>query len=156
MTTRAGRDCWGLVPAEKGLSDEIRLDKTRVAAGANIEGTLTVTNRDRHPVELLYHGCRPSYGADLTNGSVGSSTVLILPCDPHPLVMEPGTNRFPVSVFTRYNECMPRVVPLQGRRRCVGPDGTTPPPLPPGKYWVVLVGLTLALPPSLPVLVTLT
>ena len=156
ITTGAGRQCWGLVPADRGLSDEIRLQKTRVVAGATIEGTLTVTNRDRHPVDLLYRGCRPSYGVAMTNGSAWTSPLFILPCNPHPLVMEPRANKFPVSVVTSYNECMPRGVPLQGGRRCVGRDGTTPPPLPPGKYWVVLVGLTLALPPSPPVLVTLT
>jgi len=73
---------------------------------------------------------------------------------PFPASVEPGANRFPVSVLTRYNECTPRRAPLQGGPRCVGHDGTKSPPLPPGKYWVVLIGVALALPPSPPVLIT--
>jgi hypothetical protein len=143
------------LPADKGLSDQVRLRDTRAKAGAVIGGNLVVTNRNRYPVALLYHGCRPAYGIDLTNGAAGSSQLFLLPCNPHPLVITPGTNKFRVSLVTSYNDCVPAGVPLQASRRCLGRDGTTPPPLPPGKYWMVLVGVDLALPPSPPVLVTL-
>jgi len=156
VETQAGRNCGGLLPADRGLSDAIRLDKTTVAAGTRILGTLTVSNHNKRAIDLLYRGCRPSYGVALTNRSGLYGDLFTLPCNPHSLVIEPGSNGFGVVVFTTYDGCAPTGTTTAVQPRCTGYPKAEVPALPPGKYLAVLVGLNLALPPAPPVTVTLT
>jgi hypothetical protein len=155
VTAQAGRSCGGLLPANKGLSDRIHLDETRVVAGSRITGTLTVLNRGGGAVDLIYRGCRPSFRVALTDRNGLYGDVFQLPCPLRPLVIEPGANSFPVVVSTTYDSCVPDGPAAPDEPRCTGDLRAMVPPLPPGRYLAVLVGLNLALPPAPPVPVTL-
>jgi hypothetical protein len=65
--------------------------------------------------------------------SWASAILVVIGCEGSPsgggLVIEPGTARFTFPVFTTYGGC-----PMVDGQPC------TPPPLPPGAYFAVLVG----------------
>jgi len=155
VTTQAGRSCGGLLPANKGLSDRIHLDETRVVAGSRITGTLTVLNREKEQSDLIYAGAAPRTGwpdrpERLVRGGFHSC-----PVHSGPLVIEPGANSFPVVVSTTYDSCVPDGPAATDEPRCTGDLGAMVPPLPPGNVPCRAVGLNLALPPAPPVPVTL-
>jgi len=146
---------WGLLPSNKGLSDRIHLDETSVVAGSKTNGTLTVVNRGERAIGLSYRGCRPSYRVALTDREGLFGDAFQLPCPRRPLVIEPGPNSFPVVVSTTYDSCVPAGPVAPDQPGCTGGSRAMVPPLPPGRYLAVLVGVNLALPPAPPVPVTL-
>jgi hypothetical protein len=130
------------------ISDSISLSTTRAVAGTTIKGVFIVNNPGG-PIKLTdSDGCHPAYGVTLTTLAFG------LPCIGAPLTIKHGTNRFPVTVSTSYQECLPpggtSSVPVP---KCV--EGKIP-PLPPGTYHAKLASEGLDLPTPRPVTVRLT
>ena len=148
----AAKACGGLVPAPAGVTDTIVLDHPTVPTGTDIGATVVVVNRTGHAIALLDpHGCRPSLGVSVTNATVPPAVGFSLPCASAPLVLAPGTTRFPTPVITSAAGCSP--TPAAHFPRCTAAG--VPPDLPVGSYHAVLVGLELALPPaSVPVTLT--
>ena len=153
-TTTVPADAHGLVPADPRLSDRIVLSTHRVAAGVTISGYLVVTSRASAPINLTKK-CEPSFQVVVANQSIRQEPAFDAMCSDRPLMIQPGANRFPVTVTTTYFECgQPGTTPQSTVPVC-GPDG--PPPLPAGRYRAIVVGSgDLALPEPAPVGVTLT
>jgi len=145
------KSCGGLVPASPALVDHIQLDTTRVVAGNAVKGTLVVTNKTQEGINLNHsnRGCRPQFAIVLTSNSFDPEVGFTLPCFGRPLVIRPGTNRFPITVVATYSHCSATSKPA-----CIGTSGM--PPIPPGRYVAALIGGddVLALPPPQPVPVT--
>jgi hypothetical protein len=117
-------------------------------AGTVIKAVFVVNNTGG-PINLTDpQGCLPDYGVTLTSESFGS------PCIGAPLTIKHGTNRFPTTVLTTYQQCLPPggsssvSVPACERGNL--------PPLPPGIYHAKLASESLDLPTLRPVTVTLT
>lgn len=147
------RSCAGLVPASPALTDHIDLDVTRVLVGERVKGTLVILNKSRKAIDLLdHHGCMPSFVVVLTNRTYDPSVAFQLNCVKVPLVIRPGTNRFPISVLTTYLGC------VVGKENSASTPPCTldgPPPIPAGRYDAVLEGDgDLALPAPQPVTVS--
>ncbi len=144
----------GLVPAPPHITDQVVLTRTKVRAGTEFAGTLIVTNASSVPVNLS-HGCRPDFAVVINNQVIKQSPAFAAACDGQPFMLQPGTNRFAISVITTYFAC-------------VQPGGTSVYPIPPcsaggapvlpaGRYHTVLYGSgDLPLPEPAPVNVTLT
>jgi hypothetical protein len=154
--TRAGRNCGGLLPAAKGLSDQLQLDQRTVVAGRTIKGTLTVRNNTSRAISLLSRRCRPPYQVALTNKRGLFFAAFPMPCHIQRLLLEPGSNTFPVTVPTTYGSCVADRQTSADQPLCISRPKMSVPPLPPGRYLAVLIGLDLALPPPQPIPVTLT
>lgn len=140
----------GLSPADPHLSDRLVLTTVRVPAGVTINGTLVVTNHGPKPINLN-HGCAPHYEVALTNRHYRPTVVVPTECADRPLLLEPGINRFPITVITTYLACG-----SPGTASVPACENQTAPNLPVGKYEAVLFGEGLALPAPTPVLVALT
>ena len=148
----------GLLPASPSLSDRLVLRTSRVTAGARVPATIVITNRGQAPVKLAdSNGCRPSYAAAIVRGgepnvSFGAS------CSRHPLVLAPGVTRLQTTLSTRYLGCTPtKAQATPSVPQCLGgKQHPVIPPLPAGRYRVVLVGENLALPAPAAVTVQLT
>jgi hypothetical protein len=148
----------GLLPASPSLSDRLVLRSSQVTAGAQIPATIIVTNRGKAPVRLAdSNGCRPSYAAAIIkagqpNISFGAS------CSLDPLVLAPGVTRLQTTLSTRYQGCTPiKAQATPSAPQCLGgKQHPVIPPLPAGRYRVVLVGENLALPAPAAVTVQLT
>lgn len=144
----------GLLPASPQLTDRLVLSRTSVTAGTALKGTLVVTNHG--PAVNLTHGCRPAYAVVLTSHRFPPRAAFSSDCSVRPFVIEPGVNRYAVTVLTSYQSCA--TGPKQATRSvpaCL--SGHRMPPLPEGRYHAVLVGSgNLRLPPPAPVAVTLT
>jgi len=146
------RSCGGLIAAPAGLTDSIHLDKSRVVAGSTVKGTLIVTNASGHSINLLYRGCRPSYGIALTNGTIIARPAVAASCRSAPLVLNRGETKLSMYMITTYGSCTSG--PPSAKVPQCAANGNIP-PLPSGRYLAVLDGLDLALPPAQPVPVTL-
>lgn len=148
----AAKACGGLVPAPAGVTDTIVLDHPSVPTGTALGATVVVVNRTGRVIDLLdTHGCQPSLGVSVTNASVPPAEGFTTICSSAPLVLAPGTNRFPTLVATTAAGCSP--TPAAHLPACTAAG--LPPDLPVGRYHAVLVGLALALPPaSVPVTLT--
>jgi len=140
----------GLIRADPRLTDRIVLTKARVSAGITIAGTLIVTSRASTPINLN-RGCRPDYLVALTSKRYRPAVVVPTSCVGEPLIIRPGINRLPVTVFTTYLVCGQPGTPSMPA--CLD---NAPAPLPAGKYEAVLFGSGLALPAPTPVMVMLT
>jgi hypothetical protein len=153
-TTTVPTHAHGLVPADRRISDRIALSKHRVVAGGTISGYLVVTSRASAPINLTKE-CEPSFQVVVTDRSVRQEPAFDAMCTDQPLMIQPGANRFPVTVTATYFECgQPGATPRSTGPVC-GPDG--PPPLPACSYRPIVVGSgDLALPEQAPVGVTLT
>lgn len=153
-TTTLPPDSLGLVPAAPRITDRVVLKTTKVKAGANIAGTLIVTNASQAPVDLTRR-CEPDVAVVLHNRSVDQQPAFAAACGLRPLLLVPGENRFPISVSTAYDACQQ----AYGHSMTTMPACTNgePPPLPAGTYHTVLYGSgDLGLPEPFPVQVTLT
>lgn len=130
------------------LSDRISLSSKRVVAGTPIKGAFIVNNLGG-PLHLLdSSGCQQFFGVTLT------TLAFAAPCLSTPLTVRHGTNRFPVTAITTYQQCLPPggsssvSVPA-----CVSGNLS---PLPAGIYHAKLVSQDIDLPTPQPVTVTLT
>lgn len=151
------RGCDGLVRPHPGLAVRLSLDRPKVAAGGRLTATVTVTNTTGATVSLLDpHGCRPSFGVALTNAQVAPRSAITAVCVGRPLVLRPGVNRFTTPVATTYDACQGGSTTAPGGTIPLCLPGGGAPPLPPGRYWAVLMGAQLAFPFPAPAPVTLT
>lgn len=139
----------GLLPAGASLASRIDNEHPTVVAGDAFSVTVVVTNRGGTAVNLnqANHGYRPTIDVALANRSVtpqlGSHVDV---CYLTPLLLPPGTSRFPVRVLTTGGGCVaPGGTAAAGSavQRC-SPGG--PALLPPGRHALVLGGYNLALP----------
>jgi hypothetical protein len=153
---------YGLIAADPRLTDHLQLGSTRVQAGRSIDGTLVVTSRAHAPINLTQE-CKPSFGVALENAAIHQGLAFTASCTSEPFIINPGSNRFPLTVITTYLGC---IEPGGSSFAEPGDSSTTPfprctsagatPPLPPGRYSAVLSGSgDLALPQPKPVVVTL-
>jgi hypothetical protein len=148
----------GLLPASPDLSDRLVLQATRVTAGARIPVTIIVTNRGKTPVRLAdSNGCRPAYAAAVTNGRFPPNVSFSADCRVRPLVLRPGVTRLKTTVLTTYQGCtMTKAQATPNFPQCLTGKHPLLPPLPAGRYRVILVGENLALPAPAAVPVQLT
>lgn len=145
----------GLIPANPALHDHIELSSERVQAGGPLTATLVIVNDSSKAINLS-SPCRPLMGVILTNKSMPSSAI----GTPRPgyclttrLLVHPGTTHQRLGmVQTTHLDCTTQAG--QQVMQCL-PNGKIP-PLPPGRYYAVLSGDGLALPPPTPVPVDLT
>jgi len=145
----------GLIPAPPGLTDRLVLQRTRVAAGTPIKGTLIVTSRGRAPINLNHH-CRPHYTVVVTNHRFPPAAAFPADCSTAPFTIKPGENRLAVTVQTTYLSCTQVASQATSSFPACLHGRQIMPPLPPGRYEAVLIGDgTLPLPAPAPVPVIL-
>ncbi len=152
--TTTPASAYGLTPADPRITDRVELRKHQVIAGQSITGTLVVTSKVSVPINLTKR-CEPGFQVVIGNRSIRQQPAFAAVCTTHPLWINPGTNRFPLTVTTRYFECVQPGGSSATSIPACGPDG--PPPLPPGRYHTILVGsgnLPLPEPPSVSVELT--
>lgn len=145
----------GLIPANPALHDHIELSTGRVQAGGPLTATLVIVNDSSKAINLS-SPCRPLMAVILTSRSMPPGAIGTPQpnhCLKEPLLVHPGTtHRILRMVLTTYFDCT-----AQGGQQVMQclPDGKIP-PLPSGRYYAVLTGDGLALPPPVPVPVVLT
>jgi hypothetical protein len=144
----------GLVPAHRGLTDRLVLQRTRVTAGTEIKGTLVVISSSQAPVNLT-HGCRPDYVVVLTSRRFPPDVAFSSDCSGAPFIIRPGENRIAITVLTTFLSCVQIARLATPQRPACLPHHRGTPPLPAGRYEAVLVGEGLPLPAPAPVLVSL-
>lgn len=144
----------GLVAADPRLTDRVELSKSRVVSGQPISGTLVVTSKAPAPINLT-RTCRPDFQVVIGNGSITQHPGFAAVCGLQPFYIQPGINRFPITVITTYLGCeQPGGSSAVSTPTCVK---NGPPPLPPGIYHTALFGSgATPLPKPAPVEVTLT
>ena len=144
----------GLVAADPRLTDRVELSRNRVVSGQPISGTLVVTSKAPTPINLT-KTCRPDFQVVIGNGSITPNPGFAAVCGLQPFYIQPGTNRFPITVITTYLGCeQPGGSSAIPTPTCVK---NGPPPLPPGVYHTILFGSgATPLPEPAPVVVTLT
>jgi len=141
----------GLIPAPRGLTDRLVLQRTRVTAGTPIKGTLIVTYRGRAPINLNHH-CRPYYAVVVTNHRFPPAAGFPADCSAAPFIIKPGENRLAVTVQTTYLTCSQVASQATSSSPACLHGRQTMPSLPPGRYQAVLIGDgTLPLPAPAPV-----
>lgn len=146
-------DC-GLVPAPPGITDALRLDRSRVTGGQPLTATLTIVNDRGYPVTLPDTGCRPRDTVVLANRQHAPNAAFTSDCQRGaPLTLAPGRTTRSFTVVTVHDRCA-EVSGGGGFPKC-GPNGG-PPPLPPGRYVAVLVGTRMPLPEAISAPVTVT
>jgi hypothetical protein len=149
--SKSAQSIYGLLPAAPTLSDRIELASTHGVAGARLRATLVVTNRGPRPINLTRR-CYPGFLIELTNRHIAPQVSFASPCLNRPFLIEPGTTRFPRTIFTREG-CTAAGASSPSTPACPASGGQ--PALPPGRYRAVLVGDGIALPAPAPVAVTL-
>ena len=140
----------GLVPAPRGLTDQLVLSQTKVTAGTPIKGWLVVTYRGRAPINLN-RGCRPQYAVVVTNHRFPLDVAFSADCSTAPFVIKPGENRLAVTVITTYRMCAQVASQATSSMPACLHGHQIMPPLPPGRYEAVLVGDGLPLPAPAPI-----
>lgn len=140
------------------LSLQIDLRTTQVVAGHPIKGDLVINNPK---VALnLREGtglhCQPGFAVILMHGSFRNGVNFAMDCSTRPLVIRHGVSRFPITVTTMYNTC----VPTGGGPASINTppclSGDRIPPLPRGSYDAVIEwDSSVPLPRPAPVPVTL-
>ena len=143
----------GLAPAAASVTDRIVLTKHNVRAGTTIAGTLIVTNTSPNPINLT-ETCEPAYAVVVQNRAIRQEPAFTASCSSQPLILHPGTNRFPIAVATTYFGCLqPGGSSVTPMPKCTA---NGPQPLPVGIYRTVLYGSgDLALPEPAPIVVAL-
>jgi hypothetical protein len=129
---------FGLSPADPRFTDHLELSRHRTHAGQSISGYLVVTSKASRPINLTSQ-CRPRFEVVINNAAVKQRPVFTRLCSNNPLIINPGINRFPITVVTSYFECVQTggssVTPIPA---CTASG--LPPPLPPGIYYTTLIG----------------
>jgi hypothetical protein len=134
----------------------ISLDQTRVDGGTALRGQATLTNSTSKSVLVQQCALDGWLFVGLTNRkfSFNPGSPLIA-CAPS-IRLHPGSNRFPITVATTYQEC----VQPGGQSTTYAPPcvHAKPPPLPAGSYTtkVVTYGLPARTSTSRPIKVTVT
>ena len=84
----------------------VRLDQTRVVQGTPIRGQAVLTNTTSK--SLLVHQCAADGWllVGLTDGKVPFNPATALVACPPSIRLQPGANRFPITVATTYQECL--------------------------------------------------
>ena len=137
-------------PAETATRSPLRLrvtlDHTTVKAGTSIKGEVTLVNTTTEDITVETCAADGWLDVGLTGHGVTFAPAHIqIACLPT-VQLRPGSTRLPVTVLTSYNSCAPPgdSIPDPSDPRCVA---NVPPPLPVGRYRVVVV--TTGLPPEL-------
>ncbi|MGH9067703.1 MAG: hypothetical protein ACRD0J_09480 [Acidimicrobiales bacterium] len=156
VPTQDGRGYWlataklALAPAVDDLTARISLATDHAAAGTPIPATLIVTNRGPKTVNLNLddEGCRPSFALALTRQGFPPQVFFHADCSTQPFLVHPGINRFSTTVSTSYGQCTQHPSQASVLSPACIPAPELMPPLPPGHYRVVEVGLPLHWPPA--------
>jgi hypothetical protein len=137
-TEITGRPPSHVAAAPPPVSTRIELPGTAFVAGTDVHGSLVIDNETGKTMTLEPVGaCHYKWAVSLTNAETPLSVVFTRECGSHRTVLQPGENRFPVTVPTTYTVCTGAGgVGGAGEVHCL-PDGSIP-PLPPGDYQVVL------------------
>jgi cytoskeletal protein RodZ len=106
-----------------------------IVAGTRADAALVVDNNTG--ADITIPGCGPLWAITLTNASHPAAVAFTLPCLPS-LVIGVGQTRFPTMLMASLSSCTDGPSLDDTMAKCV--DGG-PPPVPPGEYSAVLVGL---------------
>ena len=127
---------------DSGVRLRLSLAGRRAVAGHPIHGTLTVLNTTGAPVRVSC-GLSSWAAIGLRNRDVAFQATFDVPICASQAALKPGTTQFAISVPTTYGQCTESGSPVLGIPRCVAsrgkPSRRTPPPLPVGRYWTVVV-----------------
>jgi hypothetical protein len=85
--------------AATGVTAELVLPSTRVAPGTPLRGTLVLTNRGDHAVDLN-DGCAPKWDVVLGRGRTPPGVAFSMECSPAPFRVAPGTTERKFRVDT--------------------------------------------------------
>jgi hypothetical protein len=134
--------------AKAPITIRVELDRTRVVTGTPIKGTAVVTNEGSK--SMLVQQCATDgwLAVGLASEKTQFSPAFALVGCPPSVVLEPGPNRFPVTVITTYQSCLqPGGQSTVFVPNCL-PSGSPDrlPPLPVGRYSTKVI--TMGLPPS--------
>jgi hypothetical protein len=143
------------------LTAQLVLDRTRTPAnGQPIDGELILSNNTGKPI-VITNACDGWYALGLSNDRIqrfeAAYSLVLCARDQLPV----GITRQPITLSTRYQQCAQPGGTTGGTppvRACTGPNHSTPPPLPPGRYTTTLSfrGLSTGPGPVPPTTVTLT
>jgi hypothetical protein len=137
---------WGGVAAASGSSSapiqvRVELHQSHVVAGPTIKGTVVLTNTTSR--QITVESCAQNGWLQVGlkgRGYAYQASSTLIACPPS-IRLEPGANRFPVTIFTTYEMCLqPGGESITAMPRC---RPTGPPPLPAGRYstTVFIMGL---------------
>lgn len=150
ITTGGTLSCPGAITVP-GVRVQIEVSETNVTAGTPLHATIVVDNTTGRTVQLN-DGCGIQAQLALTNATYTPAVAFATPACATGERLRPGVTRFPQPVATTYLECIPpSAVAANPDTRapvCTGPNGETAPPLPAGRYAVVLVPNQFPLPPA--------
>lgn len=160
LTARGTLSCPGALTVP-GVSVSIQVDASRVVAGSPIRADVSVTNDTGHDVSLPAGTCPDSFALALTNASYTPAVSFTTPACSPPARLRAGWTVIRTTVLTTYEACIQPGSGTVAPRRPLRPGSTTstvvpmcsgtgrtPPPLPAGRYAVVLVPDTFPLPPA--------
>ncbi len=106
-----------------------------IVAGTQADATLVIDNNTG--ADITIPGCAPMWAITLTNASHPANASFTLPCFP-PLVIRVGQTRFPTMLIASLSSCSDGPSLDDSMAKCVDSGA---PPLPPGTYSAVLIGL---------------
>jgi hypothetical protein len=107
-----------------------------IVGGSQVEAALVIDNNTGASITIP--GCGPSWAIALTNASHASDIAFALPCR-EALVVQTGQTKFPTVVTATFAVCSNGTSNDDTTPKCLA--DTSPPPLPPGDYTAILVGL---------------
>jgi hypothetical protein len=123
------------------LFARLELPATTMKTGSSMPGAIVVENATGHVLRVT--GCLSVFTVALGNDRVRASVAW--PECLQRFTIPKGASSYPITVVARYRSCPPP--------RC---DGRRPPPLPAGRYRVVVFRASSSLPPVAPVAMVVT
>jgi hypothetical protein len=130
-------------PNPGGVTARIEVPET-IVSGTQAEAALVIDNNTG--ADITIPGCGPMWAIALTNASHAPDRVFALPCLA-PLVVRLGQTRLPSVLMASFATCTNGPSNGDTTPTCVNAG---PPPLPPGEYTAVLVGLGTEPLPGIP------
>lgn len=128
-------------PPPGALSTRIELPTRTLVSGSTVGGALVVTDHTDRSYNLT-QGCRPYWAVGLQSATIPFNPAVPAICGLSPFWIHPGDNRLPFTLAVRYQACSSG--PSGAAMAPCGGGGALP-PLPPGRYQVVLVSGTPSL-----------
>jgi hypothetical protein len=135
----------------------IRLDQTRVVGGTSIRGQAVLTNTTSKSILVQQCAADGWLTVGLMNKSIPFDPAMSLIACPPSIRLHPGTNLFPITVMTTYQECLqPGGQSTTYVPPCSHVYGV--PPLPAGSYITKLVTAGLPTKTAIPraIMITVT
>ncbi len=127
------------------ITIRVGLDRTRVVAGMPIKGIVVVTNGTAKTIVVQQCAIDGWLAVGLATEKIRFSPVFAeVGCAPS-IELEPGRNRFPVTVVTTYESCLqPGGRSTTSIPTCLSAGSSfAPPSLPPGRYSIKVVTMGL-------------